>query len=526
MARLGEQLVTAGIVSAELVDTALRAQVVWGGRLGTNLIELGAIDLDELSRSLGQQHGVAAAAARHFDKADPELQALLPAEVAKRYSIVPLVRLSPDRIAIVALDPLSDEARDALAEIYGVDPMDGIVTSVAAEMRVLYHLERVYKLARPTRFLRTKGGANVTAFPTFDLSFELDVEVEPEIVDELAPIEVEIDVETDAAPAPMPGRRTTGSMPPISVDDIALLLDQAIETAPDPEQAGPLGRERRTYLRTLADDVAPAPPVPRPVVPPLPRPPPRSISIPPLKPPIVDAPTVSAPLATAEALRGTFDAPTVSAPLATAEALRASVEPPPVVPSTSTGSTTGQITGALGRIAIRRVALSTPPPNERLLTPTSFVESTRAIKRGPNRDRVAELVIETLDRYVPTCAAALLLVIRGDVAIGWKHFSRADDGTSEVAVPLDQDGIVPTVISRRTPTRCAAADLGAIDGLLLRAVGNGTDGELAVVPIAIGDQVMCVLAAATSAEAELAPFETIASAAAAAFARLIRDASR
>jgi hypothetical protein len=250
--------------------------------------------------------------------------------------------------------------------------------------------------------------------------------------------------------------------------------------------------------------------------------------------PIVSAPPIPSPIAitpvapSAPPLGDSFDAPTVSAPLATAEALRASLEaepePEPATARTITGSTTGQITGALGRIAIRRVAVTTP--NERLVTPTSFVDSTRAIKRGPNRDRVAELVIETLERYVPSCAAALLLVIRGDVAIGWKHFSRAGDGTSEVAVPLDQDGIVPTAISRRTPTRCGEDQLGGIDGLLLRAVGNGTDNELAVVPIAIGEQVMCVLAAATSVDAELAPFETIASAAGAAFARLIRDASR
>src|SRR6185436_14638383 len=106
MARLGEQLIASGVVSADKVEQALRAQVVWGARLGTNLIELGCIDLDELSRALGQLHGLPAALARHFDRADPELQAQLPAELAKHFHVVPLVRLSQDRIAVVALDPL------------------------------------------------------------------------------------------------------------------------------------------------------------------------------------------------------------------------------------------------------------------------------------------------------------------------------------------------------------------------------------------------------------------------------------
>ena len=526
MPRLGEQLTSAGVVSADKVAEALRAQVVWGGRLGTNLIELGCIDLDELSRALGQQHGVAAALGRHFDKADPALQAQLPAGLARQFSVVPLVRLSPERIAIVALDPLSDTARAALGAIYGVDPDDGIVMSVAAEMRVLYHLERAYKIMRPTRYLRTKG-PSVTTFPQFDLSFELDVEVEPEIVDELAPIELEVD-----APSARSERRTSGSMAAISVDDIAAMMDHAIQTAPEHAQDGPAGRDRRTYLRTLADDVAPPAPTKPPVIQIPPRPTTAKvqfIAIPPLVPPPVAAPpTAPPPPPVAQSIDPPtfqahgFDAPTVSSPSATAEALRASLAAEPAVARTDTGP----ITGALGRIAIRRVAVSTAPEDEKLVTPTNFVDSTRAIKRGSNRDRVAELVIETLERYVPSCAAALLLVIRGDVAIGWKHFSRADDGTSEVAVPLDQDGIVPTAIGRKVATRCLAEDLGAIDMLLLRAVGNGDDNELVVVPIAIGDQVMCVLAAAAPPDAEVVALETVASAAGAAFARLIRDASR
>lgn len=506
MARLGEQLIAAGVVSADKVEQALRAAVVWGGRLGTNLIELGCIDLDELSRALGQRHGAPAALNRHFEKADLELQSLLPAELAKQLSVVPLVRLSPERIAVVALDPLGPDGRAALASVYGVDPNSGIVASVAAEMRVLYHLERVYKIPRPARFLRSKGGSNVTPFPELDLSMEFDVDVEPEIVEELAPINVDISIEV----------ADSQQIPNVDAAEGTALLDQAIETAPHaaPE---PGGRERRTYLRTLADEVAP-PPVAKKKQPAIVQIPPKvekpkpaavpAIEIdepaitkptPPAKP-VVDAPTMQAP---------SFDAPTVSSPGATAEALR-SLDPP--------------TTSTLARMQIRRVAVNTT--DAKPIVPTNFVDSTRAIKRGPNRDRVAELVIETLEKFVPSCNSALMLVIRGGVAIGWKHFSRASDGNPEVAVPLDQEGMVPDAIASKGPRRCVAEDLAALDGLLLRAVGNGEDSELVVVPIMIADQVMCILAAATAPSAEIAPLEAVASAAGAAFARLIRDASR
>lgn len=506
MARLGEQLIAAGVVSADKVEQALRAAVVWGGRLGTNLIELGCIDLDELSRALGQRHGMAAALNRHFEKADPDLQLLLPAELAKQYSVVPLVRLGSDRIAVVALDPLGADARAALAGVFGVDPNGGIVASVAAEMRVLYHLERVYKIPRPARFLRSKGGSHVTPFPALDLSLELDMDVEPEIVEELAPIEV--DVAIDLA--------DSQQLPLVDAAEGAALLDQAIETTPDAApQLG--GRERRTYLRTLADEVAPRP-APKPAVIHIPAKVPKTeapkasptaiIEVedkpstrpePPSKP-VVDAPTTQAP---------SFDAPTVSAPSATAEALRALNQP---------------TTSTLARMQIRRVAVNTT--DAKPIVPTNFVDSTRAIKRGPNRDRVAELVVETLDKYVPSCNAALVLVIRGGVAIGWKHFNRAEGGNPDVAVPLDQEGMVPDVIARKAPARSAAEDLVALDGLLLRAVGSDENSELVVVPIMIADQVMCLLAASTAPGAEIAPLEAVASAAGTAFARLIRDASR
>jgi hypothetical protein len=50
--------------------------------------------------------------------------------------------------------------------------------------------------------------------------------------------------------------------------------------------------------------------------------------------------------------------------------------------------------------------------------------------------------------------------------------------------------------------------------------------EVAVVPIAISGQVMCALAVLVEAGSELVVAEAIAGAAGAAFARLIRDASR
>ena len=102
MARLGELLVASGLLTTEQIEQALRAQVMWGARLGTNLIELGFIDLDQLSTALGQQHGMPAALARHFEKVDRELQLLLSPDVAHKLTCVPLMRVGTDRKVVIA----------------------------------------------------------------------------------------------------------------------------------------------------------------------------------------------------------------------------------------------------------------------------------------------------------------------------------------------------------------------------------------------------------------------------------------
>src|SRR5689334_4440074 len=105
MARLGELLIAARLLDNEQIERALRAQVLWGGRLGTNLMELGLLDLDGISRALGRQHGVPSALERHFERANRELQERIPGELARRWSVVPLLYVGPHRqIAIAVLD--------------------------------------------------------------------------------------------------------------------------------------------------------------------------------------------------------------------------------------------------------------------------------------------------------------------------------------------------------------------------------------------------------------------------------------
>ena len=52
--KLGTLLLRNAAISLTQLEAALRAQVIYGGRLGTNLVELGFVDLDALSMHLGE----------------------------------------------------------------------------------------------------------------------------------------------------------------------------------------------------------------------------------------------------------------------------------------------------------------------------------------------------------------------------------------------------------------------------------------------------------------------------------------
>lgn len=167
MARLGELLVAAGLLTTEQLERALRAQVMWGARLGTNLIELGFIDLDTLSTVLAQQHKLPAALARHFEKVDRELQRSLHPDIAEMYTVLPLVRVRDNDIVLASSSPLTKKAQARIADELAVEPQQ-IISAIAAELRMRYQLERVYNIQRPARFMRSPG-KTIPPFPAFDV---------------------------------------------------------------------------------------------------------------------------------------------------------------------------------------------------------------------------------------------------------------------------------------------------------------------------------------------------------------------
>jgi hypothetical protein len=475
MMRLGELLIAAGELTAHDIEQAVRAQVMWGGRLGTNLVELGYIDLDKLATALCKQHRLPAALGRHFQKSDPAVQAKLSADIAEKFSVVPLLYAGPKRELIVAATgPLDKRAIAIIADDMGVDPAS-IVVSVAGELRIRYHLERVYKIPRGTRFLRSKG-KTIPPFPQFDID---PLSFEDSAVDVPA-------LEVPPAPAPVP-------VLPDDDDDDELPLDE-------------IRGELRARLESKKAEKEKAE----------------------LEAPTLQMPTLFDPadVQELEAL-AMLDDDVVAIPervdgeTSSGRERRRYVEtldatPRHIDPVSET---------SLGRIQIKRVAVPLAADDEPLSSGLTLGEATRAIRRSTDRDRVAELVSETLFRFMLSCDAALMLVVRGDAAMSWKGFSRAGGAIAEIAVPLDQPGLIPRAIEHNQTIRSPSSDLCPIDQLLLVSLG-AQSGELVVVPVSSASQVMCVIALAAQHDSTTSTAESVAAAAGAAFARLMRNASR
>jgi hypothetical protein len=146
-------LIEEGLITRAQRDEALRNQMVFGGKLGTNLVELGAIDLDVLARALAKQHGVPAALQKHFEQIPAEAVALLPAHLATKHRAVPLGFTSRNpRTLAVAFEEPSRAAIDELHSVTGT----AIYATVAPELRILIHLEKIYGVPRPLH-LRLQG---------------------------------------------------------------------------------------------------------------------------------------------------------------------------------------------------------------------------------------------------------------------------------------------------------------------------------------------------------------------------------
>lgn len=148
--KLGTLLLRNAAIGLAQLEAALRNQVLYGGRLGTNLVELGFLDLEQLSSHLAELTGFPVATPTLLDDADGELLRQLGPDDAHRLRAIPLALLETGRVAVAMVDPTDPAETEALA----AKLERPISPYVVPELRALYYLEKHFGAPRRARFVR------------------------------------------------------------------------------------------------------------------------------------------------------------------------------------------------------------------------------------------------------------------------------------------------------------------------------------------------------------------------------------
>ena len=141
--KLGELLVERGLVTKDQLELALEDQKKNGGLLGEILVGWGYTTEESIVQVLSDQYDFAFITASQYQVED-KVTALIPKEVAARYSLVALDRFGKS-LTVAMSNPLHEEALAKVEELTQCEVFP-LITTYAEIMR---SIERQYQIMKP-----------------------------------------------------------------------------------------------------------------------------------------------------------------------------------------------------------------------------------------------------------------------------------------------------------------------------------------------------------------------------------------
>jgi hypothetical protein len=400
--QIGELLIQQGHLTREGLGEALDWQVLYGGRLCTNLLELRLCEEEHLARGLAKQQGCEVAWGNL--EADPALVALVPAHVAQRDEMVPWkierrrLKLLVTRLDPRKLDDLSYKLGKACAAV------------VAPEFRVINLLRAHYGAMRQMRALdfgvvpeegrlarrkQKAEAASAKAAPA-------------EAVDEKAFSEIHNQVLAGkSASPPKPAESSSRRSPALEPwpEDPAAPEPPGKPAAPDAE-------------RSVEPEPKPAEPAMESVI----------------------APPPAAPAEEQPAARSAAEEPTDKVfSESVIEALPEDAILGEVIPT------------ALASAPVGPTGWDTPPPSEPRAddSPLAFEKALDLLRTVQDRDAIARIVLRASRSKAER---ALLLLVQGGVVLGWDGLGEGlENGAAAlIAVPLGAPSVFDLVVKTRS----------------------------------------------------------------------------
>jgi len=245
MARIGDMLLQSGACTLEALHEALENQVLFGGRLGTNLLETGAVSEEHLAAALGAKYGVPWLAGDDL-LCEKAAVALVPADIADRCNAVPY-RLAGRKLSVCCIDPSALGALDEVAFVSGKQVAPVVVT----ETRLVHLLRAHYRVDRHLRAVAMRSGLLRPRAPSEESSARPRSRswdaVSGKLVDDDgpamlgAPSEEELEEATDRQAPPAPPSPPRAEPPPLELPSFTrdLLARLALDTGRPPAPPPP-----------------------------------------------------------------------------------------------------------------------------------------------------------------------------------------------------------------------------------------------------------------------------------------------
>lgn len=137
--RLGDLLVSRGLITAKQLDDALQDQKISGTKLGTSLVKLGFISEKQLVSFLSKHYGVPAIDLSEVE-VDPEAIKLIPADVVYKYQVLPIKRVG-GTLRVAMADPSNILAIDDIKFLTGCHVEVFVSTESAIKVAIDRHYD-------------------------------------------------------------------------------------------------------------------------------------------------------------------------------------------------------------------------------------------------------------------------------------------------------------------------------------------------------------------------------------------------
>ncbi|MBE0500510.1 MAG: general secretion pathway protein [Desulfuromonadales bacterium] len=223
--KLGELLVQEKVITPHQLEEALKYQVIFGGKLGTNLIELDFVREDDIAKTLSKMLRVPLVNGDELNNIPQDIISLIPRDMAEQYQAIPL-QLENRKLTLVMANPADLKAIDEIAFRTGFI----VRPAVAPEVRLILALEHHYHIPREIRYVQ--------------VSKKIENELNRlEVKTAAAPKTPEQTKQPAAAPAkiaPQPPKKTpappkTAPAPPKLVEKPAEAITQPLPSKPAPQ---------------------------------------------------------------------------------------------------------------------------------------------------------------------------------------------------------------------------------------------------------------------------------------------------